>query len=285
MIVTRFAPSPTGHLHLGHAYSAFYAFDASRRANGQFLLRIEDIDPVRCKPGLAEDMLEDLRWLGFAWPEPVRRQSQHFADYISALDRLRERRLVYRCFCTRSDIAVSAAAPHLARNVEGQGPDGPIYAGTCRQLSSENIIARKAAWQAYCWRLDVAKAVAQTGALAWHDRQRGEQIARPEIFGDVVLARKDVPTSYHLSVTVDDHLQGVNLVTRGEDLFAATHIHRLLQALLGYVTPDYDHHALLSDASGRRFAKRDQSVTLRILRGEGKTPADIFALIGLTSRD
>jgi glutamyl-Q tRNA(Asp) synthetase len=280
MTVTRFAPSPTGHLHPGHAYSAAFAHDIAQREDGQFLLRIEDIDPVRCKAGLADDLVEDLRWLSLSWTEPVRYQSQHLDDYRHALGQLLKSGLVYPCFCTRKEIAAEAAASAGAPHVSGA--DGPTYPGTCRGLPEAEATARMRDGVGYSWRLDVARAREQVGALTWRDRKRGTIAATPEMFGDVVLARKDVPTSYHLSVTVDDHLQGVTLVTRGEDLFTATHIHRLLQALLGYAVPEYEHHGLVLDACGKRFAKRDRSVTLRALRTAGKTPADIWAMVGRT---
>lgn len=267
-IVTRFAPSPTGYLHLGHAYSGLFAYEAARKVGGRFILRIEDIDPIRCKPEFTEAILNDLCWLGLDWQEPVRKQSEHLADYAIALIKLRELGVLYPCFCTRSEIAEEAAraghAPH--------GLEGTIYPGTCRALSHEQQKENLEQDKAANWRLDIAKSLRITGPLHWHDRAQGEVIARPEDFGDVVLARKDVPTSYHLSVTVDDHLQGVTLVTRGEDLSRATDIHRLLQSLLGYETPDYHHHPLMLDGTGRRFAKRDHSLTLRHLRESGETP-------------
>lgn len=272
MSVTRFAPSPTGYLHLGHAYSALFAARAA--TDGAFLLRIEDIDPVRCKPEFTEAIFEDLHWLGLTWPEPVRRQSEHLSDYKCALDKLRAMGLLYPCFCTRREIELEASgavgAPHAS-------DDAPVYPGTCRALSYDECEEKLARNKVANWRLDVAAAMKLTGPLFWTDRMRGRIAARPEMFGDVVLARKDVPTSYHLSVTVDDHLQGVTLVTRGEDLFTSTHIHRLLQALLGLETPEYEHHALLTDAAGRRYAKRDLAVTLRALRESGSLPEDIKA--------
>jgi glutamyl-Q tRNA(Asp) synthetase len=277
--VTRFAPSPTGHLHLGHAFAALFAEEAARAGGGRFLLRIEDIDQGRCRPEFEAAILEDLAWLGLRWEGPVRRQSEHFADYGAALDRLRALGLLYPCFCTRRDIRreIEAAghAPH--------GPDGPLYPGTCRALSEAERERRVAAGEPYALRLDVAPAIARAGPLAWRDRERGRIEAAPALFGDVVLARKDAPTSYHLAVTLDDHLQGVTLVTRGEDLFAATHVHRLLQALLGLESPDYHHHRLLTDRAGRRFAKRDRSLTLRALRAAGRTPAEVRAVIGAAS--
>jgi glutamyl-Q tRNA(Asp) synthetase len=271
MIVTRFAPSPTGLLHLGHAYSALFAYRVA--AGGRFLLRIEDIDATRCRPEFVDAAERDLAWLGLAWERPVRRQSQHFADYAAALGRLRDRGLVYPCFCTRADIARSADAPH--------GPDGALYPGTCRHLGDDERQRRIAAGTPYALRLDVARAMRMTGPLAWFDLDAGEQVARPDTLGDVVLARKETPTSYHLAVTVDDALQGVTLVTRGTDLFHATHIHRLLQALLDLPVPQWRHHHLLLDDSGRRLAKRDRAATIAALREAGVTPADVRRRAGL----
>ncbi|MBP2295411.1 tRNA glutamyl-Q(34) synthetase GluQRS [Azospirillum rugosum] len=275
-IVTRFAPSPTGHLHLGHAHSALFGWRTAREAGGRFLLRIEDIDPKRCRPEFERDLMEDLAWLGLTWETPVRRQSDHLDDHRAALGRLRDLGVVYPCFCTRKDIAAEIAraghAPH--------GPDGPLYPGTCRHLDDSLRQARMEEGAAYALRLDVAKARGITGPLRWHDRARGWQEATPEILGDVVLARKDTPTSYHLAVTVDDHLQGVTLVTRGEDLFFATHVHRLLQALLRVEPPEYHHHALLTNERGERLAKRDQAKSLRSLRDVGLEPSAVRALAG-----
>ncbi|OFX13348.1 MAG: tRNA glutamyl-Q(34) synthetase GluQRS [Alphaproteobacteria bacterium RIFOXYD12_FULL_60_8] len=273
--VTRFAPSPTGYLHLGHAFSAVFAARcATQTPGGSFLLRLEDIDQGRCRPEFAEAILEDLAWLGLRWEEPVRRQSEHMADYSAALERLQSQGLLYPCFCTRTDIAAEidrlGQAPH--------GPDGPIYPGLCRSLTGEERAQRVKAGEAYALRLDVSKAMEKAGELTWQDLDRGEQTARPEMFGDVVLARKDCPTSYHLAVTVDDHLQGVTLVTRGEDLFAATHVHRLLQALLGLNVPMWRHHGLLTTPEGRRLAKRDQSLTLRALRQSGCSATDVLRM-------
>ncbi len=279
-VVTRFAPSPTGLLHLGHAFAALAAEPPAREAGGRFLLRIEDIDRTRCRSEFETALLEDLAWLGLAWETPVRRQSEHFDDYRNALARLETAGLVYPCFCTRreiaAEIAAAASAPHLA----SLGPDGPIYPGTCRGLAHSERDARIAAGVPYAWRLDTVEAARRAGTLSWIDRERGEQMARPEIFGDVVLARKDTPASYHLAVTVDDALQGITLVTRGEDLFAATHVHRLLQALLGLPTPAYSHHRLLVGPDGKRFAKRDKAMTIRALRAAGRTPAEVRALAG-----
>ncbi|EPY00688.1 tRNA glutamyl-Q(34) synthetase GluQRS [Magnetospirillum fulvum] len=273
MIVTRFAPSPTGELHLGHAFSALTAFAAAQAAAGRFLLRIEDIDQGRCRPAFAQSILTDLAWLGLVWEQPVRRQSEHFDEYRSALDRLAAEGLLYPCFCTRKDIAAAGQAPH--------GPDGPLYPGTCRALSEQERAERCQSGQPFALRLDCAAAVRRVGPLVWHDHDAGAVVARPDLFGDVVLARKDCPTSYHLAVTLDDARQGVTLVTRGVDLFEATHIHRLLQALFDLPVPDYRHHPLLTGPDGRRLAKRDHAQTLRSLREQGYSAAEVRALVGV----
>jgi glutamyl-Q tRNA(Asp) synthetase len=275
MIVTRFAPSPTGYLHLGHAYSALDAWRTAREAGGKFLLRIEDIDRTRCKPEFTDAILEDLAWLGLDWDGEVRKQSEHFTDYEAALDTLDVAGLIYPCFCTRAAIAAEIARAGGAP----QGEEGPIYPGTCRDLTTEERLRRIASGEGFALRLDVARALARTGPLEWEEEGEGIIRADPELLGDVVLARKDTPTSYHLAVTLDDALQGVTLVTRGADLFTATHIHRLLQALLALPTPRYRHHKLLTDANGTRFAKRDKALTLRALRESGKTPAEVRAMI------
>jgi glutamyl-Q tRNA(Asp) synthetase len=273
--VTRFAPSPTGRLHLGHAYSALFAHAQARASDGRFLLRIEDIDPGRCRPEFIGGVFEDLAWLGLEWEMPVRRQSEHLDDYRAALARLDGMGLLYPCFCTRKDIADEVAraghAPH--------GPDGVLYPGLCRHLSAAERAERMAAGVPYALRLHMEAAVGMAGALSWHDRAAGPQPAQPGLFGDVVLARKDTPTSYHLAVTVDDALQGVTLVTRGVDLFAASHVHRLLQALLGLDVPEYHHHRLLTDDSGKRFAKRDRSLTLEEMRKSGITAQEIRTVV------
>ncbi len=278
--VTRFAPSPTGLLHLGHAHAALFAA-AAAGPGGRFILRIEDIDGTRCRPEFEAAILEDLAWLGLDWERPVRRQSEHMADYAAALDRLRAQELLYPCFCTRrkiqAEIERAGAAPHGSPTL---GPDGPLYPGTCRGLTMDERHARIEQGIPYAWRLDMARAIRKTGQLTWHDLARGRIDARPEMFGDVVLARKETPASYHLAVTVDDALQGVTLVTRGEDLFDATHVHRLLQALLILPVPEYRHHGLIADESGKRLAKRDKAATLRALREAGKTSAEVRALAG-----
>ncbi|MEA3043519.1 MAG: glutamyl-Q tRNA(Asp) synthetase [Sphingomonadales bacterium] len=260
--VTRFAPSPTGRLHLGHAYSALLAHDFARAQGGTFLLRIEDIDPGRSRPEHVDSIIEDLLWLGLEWDGEMLYQSERLGLYAEALERLKAEGLLYPCFCTRADIAASAAAP--------QGRDGPLYPGTCRGLAAPDLA------RPHAWRLDVAKAAARAGPLYWHDGDT-EVKAEPATFGDVVLARKDAPASYHLAVTVDDAAQGVTDVVRGRDLFACTDVHRLLQALLELPTPDYHHHALLTDAEGNRLAKRHRAPTLADLRNAGLDPADLVA--------
>ena len=275
-IVTRFAPSPTGRLHLGHAYSALFAEAAARQSDGRFLLRIEDIDPARCRPEFEQGIFEDLAWLGLQWETPVRRQSDHFGDYRAALERLESAGLLYPCFCSRkeiqAEIARAVAAPH--------GPEGPLYPGTCRALSACERRRRIAEGRPYALRLDVAASLARTGPLTWQNIDRGVILAEPQSLGDVVLGRRDAPASYHLAVTLDDDLQGVNLVTRGEDLLAATHVHRLLQSLLDLATPAYRHHRLLTNDKGKRLAKRDGAMTLAALRQAGHAPAEVRAMAG-----
>jgi glutamyl-Q tRNA(Asp) synthetase len=279
-VITRFAPSPTGLLHLGHAHSALVGWTRARRESGRFLLRIDDIDTTRCRREWEVAILEDLAWLGLDWETPVRRQSEHFDDYRAALTRLRAMDLLYPCFCTRQEIAAeiagAAGAPHLAPH----GPDGPLYPGTCRRLSDRERDARCASGIPYALRLDMGAATARAGELSWRDERTGAQRAQPELFGDVVLARKETPASYHLAVVVDDHLQGVSLVTRGEDLFAATHVHRLLQALLEIPPPVWHHHALIADEQGRRLAKRNDAQAIRTYRERGRSPEEIRALAG-----
>ena len=264
--VTRFAPSPTGGLHLGGVYSALFARRVARAANGSYLVRIEDIDATRCRPEYAERMLADLEWLGLAGDvRPERRQSRHLGDYRAALRRLRDRSLVYPCFCSRADIRreieAAGAAPH--------GPDGPVYPGICRAIPAAEAEVRLMSGEAAAWRLDMAAAVATAGPLTFNDKARGRVACAPARFGDVVLARKDTPTGYHLSVTLDDAAQGVTVVTRGEDLLASTDIHRLLQGLLNLPEPEYWHHPLLCGPDGKRFAKRDKSVSVPDMRAAG----------------
>jgi len=285
--VTRFAPSPTGLLHLGHAYSAILAHDAARSAGGVFLLRIEDIDATRCRPEFDAAIQHDLAWLGLGWPLPVRRQSEHLADYAAALEKLRALGVVYRCFLTRKKIAAaSLSAPHGA----GEGADGVIYTGPSYQMSADEEQSLIARGESFAWRLSIKYSQDLLGEdfarLVFVEREDGsnderEIAARPQILGDVILGRKDTPTSYHLSVVHDDALQGVTHIIRGEDLRASTHIHVLLQKLLGLPTPVYEHHRLLTGPDGKRYAKRDQSLTLAALREAGVSPADIRSRIGL----
>lgn len=286
--LTRFAPSPTGLLHLGHAFSALTTFEAAQAEDGVCLLRIEDIDTTRCKPEFEMAVLEDLQWLGCDWPVPVRRQSEHFAEYHAVLDQLAARGLVYRCFKTRREIAEDIArAPHHP----GEGPEGVIYPGPSEPMSAEEEAERLEAGDAFSWRLSITACREYLGArfdqLSFletgfgSEGETGEVRARPETLGDVILGRKDVGTSYHLACTHDDALQGVTHVIRGVDLFFATHLHRLLQELMGWPVPVYRHHALMLDEDGKRFAKRDQSLTLRALREAGETPASIRQRVGL----
>lgn len=261
--VTRFAPSPTGQLHLGHAWSAIHSHDRARADGGRFVLRIEDIDAVRSRPEHVDSILADLNWLGIEWDGEVVFQSQRTAAYAAALERLRARDLIYPCFCTRADIArelaASASAPH--------GFDGAVYPGTCRDIPRD--VAAGQPDRSHAWRIDMASAVAQAGSLTWIDEIAGVVIADPLAQGDVVLARKDVATSYHLAVTIDDAAQAITHVVRGRDLFDATHVHRLLQALLDLPVPVWRHHALLAGADGTRLAKRNGAPTLAGLRANG----------------
>ncbi|MBE9606720.1 tRNA glutamyl-Q(34) synthetase GluQRS [Acetobacteraceae bacterium H6797] len=274
-VTTRFAPSPTGYLHVGHIQAAAFARDAARAAGGRFLLRIEDIDPVRCRPQYTPAIEEDLRWLGLEWDGPVRVQSAHLEEYRAVLEELAGRGLLYPCFCTRAEIAreiaASGGAPH--------GPDGPLYPGTCRRLSPTEREARIAAGDAYALRLDMGAACACTGPLTRHERGKGRLACHPEAFGDVVLARKDIPASYHLCVTHDDALQSVTLVTRAVDLEPAADLHRLLQALMNWPEPDYAHHPLLLGPDGKRLAKRDGAATIRQMREAGETPEAVLARV------
>lgn len=259
-IVSRFAPSPTGQLHLGHAFSAIRAHDLARASNGRFLLRIEDIDPGRTREAHIAGILADLTWLGLGWDGETLRQSARLPVYAAALDRLKADGLVYPCFCTRAEIAASAAAPH--------GDEASVYPGTCRTLDPATRTTRMAR-EPHAWRIAMIDAVARAGPLDWWDATAGTVAATPAAQGDVVLARKDAPVSYHLAVTIDDAAQGVTDIVRGVDLFAATHVHRLLQALLRLPTPRYHHHPLLKGPDGRRLAKRDGAPALADLRSAG----------------
>lgn len=279
MIVTRFAPSPTGLLHLGHAFAAITA----RNAGDRFLVRVEDIDTARARSEFETAIVEDLHWLGLAFEEPVLRQSERLDAYRAALVSLEKRGLLYPCFCTRKEIAEEIAgaveAPH--------GPDGPLYPGTCRGLDPEERAHRMAQGAPFALRLDSARAAAEAGPLFFDEQGAGPHGEMGHIpvdaskFGDVVLARKETPAAYHLAVVVDDAFQGVTLVTRGNDLFASTHIQRLLQGLLGLPAPSYAHHRLILDEQGRKFSKRDRAVTLRALREAGVTAQDVRRRLGL----
>lgn len=280
MNVTRFAPSPTGYLHLGHAYAALKA----REAGEQFLVRIEDLDATRCKPEYEAAIFEDLRWLGLSWPQPVMHQSERGAYYAAALDTLQSGGFLYPCFCTRKEIV-----DEIARAGEApQGPEGPHYPGTCRYLPRADVKAKMASGAPYALRLHAERAGEEVGALSFVEHgngpegETGDQFVDALRFGDVVLARKDAPAAYHLAVVVDDAAQGVTLVTRGHDLFAATHVQRVLQELLGLPEPEYAHHPVLLDEQGRKLSKRDGVKSLRDYRAEGVSAEEIRAR--LTSR-
>ncbi len=279
--VTRFAPSPTGRLHRGHAFSALNAWTAARAAGGRFLLRIEDIDPTRCRPEFEAAILDDLAWLGLVWEQPVRRQSDHLTDYAGVVDVLDRRGLLYRCFRTRKDILDSI----------GDAPHGPVEAARPGPHPADEEAAFLAGGRPFAWRLSLDRARDLLGRRAWDaltfveegrgpDGERGLIRARPETAGDVVLARKDAGAAYHVAVTHDDALQGVTHVVRGEDLFEATHIQVLIQTLMGWPTPVYRHHPLLVGGDGRRYAKRDRSVTLGELRAQGLSPETLRAQLG-----
>ena len=285
--VFRFAPSPNGYLHLGHARSALLNYDLALQSGGRMLLRIEDIDVARCRPEYEQAIHEDLAWLGIVWEQPVRRQSEHLALYREAVDRLTREGLLYPAFESRADIA------RLVREKQQTGawpcdPDGaPLYPGASGSLSVDERDREKRAGSPYALRLDMGAAIARAGSLSWTELgagphgETGDVPARPEQWGDVILARKDTPTSYHLSVVIDDALQGITHVVRGQDLFWATGVHRLLQALLGLPQPLYWHHPLLLDETGRKLSKSTQSTALRELRAGGVTPADVRRLVGI----
>lgn len=273
--VTRFAPSPTGPLHLGHALAAVTAHDLAQRSGGRFLLRIEDLDHTRCRPEYEGAIREDLAWLGLRWEEPVLRQSGRMPLYWARLAELTARGLAYPCFCTRAEIAAEVARMGAAP----QGDDGPAYPGTCRALSPQARLAAMGAGKPFAVRLDVRACLDRLGgsSLSFEEtgrgpsREQGSIRVRPEACNDIVLGRKDIGVSYHLAVVLDDHEQGVTLVSRGEDLFAATHAQRLLQAVLGLDVPRYYHHRLVCDATGHRLAKRDAALALAALRERGVT--------------
>jgi glutamyl-Q tRNA(Asp) synthetase len=285
--VFRFAPSPNGYLHLGHALSALLNFDLARQTGGRLLLRIEDIDLTRCRPEFEAAIYQDLAWLGIAWEQPVRRQSEHLADYRAGLERLSAQGLVYPSFETRAEIT-KLVAQREASGRWPRDPDGaPLYPGTAKLLSSDERARLFESDMPYALRLDMAAACDRAGDLHWAEHgegpagETGTVAARPEAWGDVILARKETPTSYHLSVVVDDALQGVTEVVRGQDLFWSTSVHRLLQQLLGLPQPAYRHHRLILDAAGRKLSKSTEATGLRELRAGGATPADIRRLVGL----
>jgi len=288
--VFRFAPSPNGYLHLGHAYSALLNFDLARQAGGRFLLRIEDIDATRCRPEFEAAIYQDLAWLGIAWQHPVRRQSEHFAYYRDAVEKLSAAGLVYRAFESRADIARLVAQRDASAPQHGPWPRDPdgalIYPGGAKSLSPDARAALLESGSPYALRLDMAAAIARVGDLAWSERgagpagESGTVAAQPQAWGDVILARKEIPTSYHLAVVIDDALQGVTDVVRGRDLFWSTSVHRLLQALLGLPPPIYRHHRLMPNAAGQKLSKSTEATGLRELRAEGATSADIRRLVG-----
>jgi glutamyl-Q tRNA(Asp) synthetase len=280
--VFRFAPSPNGFLHLGHAYSALLNAKMARETGGRLLLRIEDIDVARCRPEYEGAIYEDLAWIGFNWEEPVRRQSEHLSNYARALDRLRDRDLTYPCFCTRGNIARAIAG----RADWPRDPDGsPLYPGTCRRLDAKTREARLASGERSAWRLNMEKAIGLVEPLTWTEYDTAnvaqELPAEPRAWGDVVLARRDIATSYYISVVVDDAAQDVTDVVRGKDLFASTTVHRLLQALLGLPAPRYHHHELITEAGGHKLSKSRGSPTLRDLRAGGMMPEKIRSAVGL----
>jgi glutamyl-Q tRNA(Asp) synthetase len=285
--VFRFAPSPNGYLHLGHAFSALLNLDLARKTNGRFLLRIEDIDATRCRPEFEEAIFQDLAWLGIAWETPVRRQSEHLADHRDALEALTAQGLVYPSFESRAEIA-RLVAQKEAEAPWPRDPDGaPHYPGMARWLSPDQRARLLQSGMPYTLRLDMAAACARAGDLSWTEYGEGPEgetsrvAARPGAWGDVILARKETPTSYHLAVVVDDALQGVTEVVRGQDLFWSTSVHRLLQRLLGLPQPAYRHHRLILDGSGRKLSKSTEATGLRELRAGGATPAEIRRLVGL----
>ena len=276
-VITRFAPSPTGNLHLGHAYSALFAEREARTSGGKFLVRIEDIDTARCNSAFETSIFEDLSWLRLTWEKPVRKQSNHMADYAKGLKKLENLGLLYRCTLSRKELSEVMSAPH-PDNASNSTEKTPT--DTFRYISAIENERRLGAGAPYAIRLHMGAALKLAGNLKWYDCEHGEQIAEPETFGDIVLARKDIATSYHLSVTIDDAIQGITRVTRGNDLLPATHIHRLLQELLELPTPDYHHHKMITDKNGLRLAKRNKSSTLQEMKKSGQNPEDIIQFLG-----
>jgi len=273
---TRFAPSPTGYLHLGHVFSALFAYEASKILGGELIIRIEDIDKQRSRSHFEKSIFEDLDWIGIKYRKIIRRQSEKMSDYEAAIEELDRLNLIYPCFCTRSEIQSeilrAGYAPH--------GIDHLVYPGTCRRLSKSEKEKRIKTNKNYAWRLDIRSAAKKIGKLSWHDIRLGNHEVPVGIIGDVVIGRKDVPSSYHLASTLDDHIQRVGLVTRGEDLVESTHIHRILQSLLGLKTPFYFHHPLILDSSGVRLSKRTRAQTIRAMKARGLSPKEVINLFG-----
>jgi glutamyl-Q tRNA(Asp) synthetase len=285
--VFRFAPSPNGYLHLGHALSALLNFDMARAAGGRFLLRMEDIDAARCRPEFEAAIYEDLAWLGLSWEHPVRRQSEHLDDYRAALQTLQAMHLTFPSFESRAEIA-HMVGDRDVRERWPRDPDGvPVYPGAARQMKEQDRQARIARGDPYAIRLDMEKAMEWTGPLRWSESgsgpaaECGDVLADPVAWGDVIVGRKEMPTSYHLAVVIDDALQGVTDVVRGRDLFWSTSVHRVLQALLGLPAPNYRHHQLILDPDGKKLSKSTLATGLRELRAQGMTPADIRRLVNV----
>ena len=273
---TRFAPSPSGHMHLGHAFSAIFSYELAKKLGGKFILRIEDIDQQRSNHLFEESIYEDLDWLNIKYDRKVRRQSQHMDDYRAAVGELKKLGFIYPCFCSRSDIKAeimrAGNAPHEGENV--------FYPGTCRRLSMDERNKKLKNEKNYAWRLNIRAAAKKLGNLLWKDLRLGNQNVPVGTIGDVILARKDIPTSYHLSVTLDDHLQRVGIVSRGEDLVESTHIHKILQLLLGLKSPLYLHHPLIMDSNGKRLSKRNRAQTVKSLKSKGYKREDVIDLFG-----
>ena len=273
---TRFAPSPTGHMHLGHVFSALFSYEAAKKLGGKFILRIEDIDSQRSSKVFEESIYEDLEWLQIKYSKDIRHQDEHMADYKGAIKELRKLDMVYPCFCSRSDIKAEIMRAGNAPHEE----ETSIYPGTCRRLSKEERIKKIAIGTSFAWRLNIRAAAKKLGNLVWRDLRLGKHTVPVGTMGDVVLARKDVPTSYHLSATLDDHIQRIGLVTRGEDLVSATHVHKIIQSLLELKSPIYLHHPLILDSKGVRLSKRTRAQTIKSLKTSGLKRNDVIDLFG-----
>ena len=273
---TRFAPSPTGHMHLGHVFSALFSYEAAKKLGGKFILRIEDIDLQRSGKIFEESIYEDLEWLQIKYSKDIRHQSEHMDDYKSAIKELQKLEMVYPCFCSRSDIKAEIMRAGNAPHEE----ESPIYPGTCRRLSKEERIEKLSIENNFAWRLNIRAASKKLGGLVWNDLRLGKHTVPVGTIGDVVLARKDVPTSYHLSATLDDHIQRIGLVTRGEDLVSSTHIHKIIQVLLELKSPIYLHHPLILDSKGIRLSKRTRAQTVKSLKASGLKKDDVIDLFG-----